>query len=69
VQRELGDAWQEALALDGLAAALAETLSPGEGPGQARRHWQEAMDLLADYDDPRARDIRERIAQRLTELG
>lgn len=57
VHRELGDHWQQALALDGLADALREAGKDVE----ARRHWEEASELLAAYDDPRARDVRARV--------
>ncbi|MDT0342787.1 hypothetical protein [Streptomyces litchfieldiae] len=34
-------------------------------PAAPRRHWAEALRLLAGYDDPRAARIRERVASRL----
>ncbi|PSK88040.1 tetratricopeptide repeat protein [Murinocardiopsis flavida] len=60
--RELHDPWNEALALDGLAAALI-----GEDPATARRHWTAALDLIAEYNDTRATQTRERIGRRLTD--
>ncbi|MFI1397741.1 ATP-binding protein [Streptomyces sp. NPDC020681] len=60
VHHELGDAWHEALALDGLGTA---TLS--EDGEAARRHWSQALRLLADYDDPRAVATRARVERRL----
>ncbi|MFJ1913622.1 tetratricopeptide repeat protein [Streptomyces sp. NPDC088147] len=61
VHRELGDTWDEAMALDGLAEALfADDLEAALG------HWTEALALLADYDDPRALAVRDRIGRRRT---
>ncbi|MFC8825858.1 ATP-binding protein [Streptomyces sp. NPDC057137] len=62
--RGLGDVWHEAVALDGLAGALC-----GEDPEAARRLWVECARLLARYDDPRARDMRESVEGRLGGLG
>ncbi len=59
---ELGDAWHEASARDNLATALV-----GQSPEEARRHWSEAQRLLADFDDPRALNARERVARRLAD--
>ncbi|MFF5114045.1 hypothetical protein [Streptosporangium sp. NPDC000509] len=64
VHHELGDTWHEALALDGLGAALLD-----EDPEAADRHWTMALGLLADYDDPRAVAIRTRIESRVTGDG
>ncbi|WP_413801399.1 ATP-binding protein [Streptomyces iranensis] len=60
VQQELGDSWHHALALDGLATSLS-----AEDAVAARRHWGDAVRLLADYDDARAVKLRERIEDRL----
>ncbi|GHE45682.1 ATP-binding protein [Streptomyces capitiformicae] len=61
---ELGDAWHEALALDGLGSALLD-----EDPQATRRHWAEALRLLADFDDPRATTARDSLERRLAEAG
>lgn len=58
--RALGDGWHEAIALDGLATAVL-----GDAPEAARRHWTEALRLLADYDDPRAVAVRGGVERRL----
>ncbi|MDT3395828.1 tetratricopeptide repeat protein [Streptomyces sp. B1866] len=63
VHRELADDWPLAHALDGLATALHH----GGKEEEARAHWAEALDLLAAWDDPRARPIRVRIQDRLDE--
>jgi tetratricopeptide (TPR) repeat protein len=55
--RELGDPWQLAVALTNLALSLDRT----GGADEARRHREEALNLLAPFDDPRARNLRERI--------
>ncbi|MFI0821710.1 ATP-binding protein [Streptomyces sp. NPDC021098] len=55
--RELDDLWHTALALDGLAGALREA----DETEEARRHWAEALRVLAPYDDLRAAALRERI--------
>ena len=55
--RELGDHWQLALALHGLATASRQL----EDDDAARRHWAEALSLLADYNDPEAEALRIRI--------
>ncbi|MFF7656863.1 tetratricopeptide repeat protein [Streptomyces sp. NPDC007983] len=62
--RDLGDAWHQAqaLALDGLASAV-------ENSEEARRHWAQAMTLLADFSDPRSAAARETIEHKLTEAG
>lgn len=60
VHQELGDSWHHVLALDGLATSLFT-----EDAAAARRHWGEALRLLADYDDARAVKLRERIEGRL----
>jgi hypothetical protein len=58
---ELGDAWHEALAREGLAEALHAAGSPEE----ARAEWAEAARLVAGFDDARARGVRERVERRL----
>ena len=63
-QRDLSDAWHQALALDGLASAVLD-----ERPEEARRHWAQALSLLADFSDPRAAAVREAIERRLTETS
>ncbi|MEU5023346.1 ATP-binding protein [Streptomyces milbemycinicus] len=60
VHQELGDSWHHALALDGLATSLFT-----EDAAAARRHGNDALRLLADYDDARAVKLRERIEGRL----
>ncbi|MFJ2649604.1 hypothetical protein ACIO1C_23130 [Streptomyces sp. NPDC087420] len=57
---ELDDAWHEALALDGLATALA-----GTDLTEAHEHWRSAIRLLTPYDDRRARAARLRVERRL----
>ncbi|MFC4563698.1 ATP-binding protein [Nocardiopsis mangrovi] len=64
VHRELGDPWNEAVTLDGLAEALVP-----DRPDEARRHWAEALRLLAGYDDPRAVWTRERVEGRIAAIG
>ncbi|MFE6049357.1 ATP-binding protein [Kitasatospora sp. NPDC056446] len=54
----LADRWHEALALDALAEALL-----ADDPQAARRHREDALALLAGYDDPRAAAARDRIAR------
>jgi hypothetical protein len=49
VQRGLGDTWNEALALNAMAAAQADA-----EPRTAREHWTRAKELLAGFNDPRA---------------
>jgi len=58
--QELGDFWHRALALDGLATSLCDA-----DVAEARRHWDVALRLLADYGDARAVTLRERIEGRL----
>jgi tetratricopeptide (TPR) repeat protein len=60
VHAELGDAWQHAVELDELAAAV-----EAGGPEAARAHWAEALDRLEPFSDPRATALRTRIRQRL----
>jgi tetratricopeptide (TPR) repeat protein len=79
VQRELGDGWQLALALDGLARARAaleselelepeavEVEHDGEVEGEAARgHWEEALRALEPFRDQRAAGLRDRIGAEL----
>jgi tetratricopeptide (TPR) repeat protein len=58
-QRELGDHWHLAIALDGLAIALHQA---GEAD-EARQHWAEALRLLAPCSDVRAAALRTRIGE------
>ncbi|MFB8353745.1 ATP-binding protein [Streptomyces niveus] len=62
--RELGDSWNEAVALDDLAGVLRN-----EDPEAAHRHWARCARLLARYDDPRARELRESVEERLADRG
>lgn len=48
MHRDLGDRWKTAVALDHLATALREVGSSE----QARSSWQEALPLLAEFNDP-----------------
>ncbi|WP_308344096.1 tetratricopeptide repeat protein [Streptomyces sp. MK37H] len=64
VHRELGDTWNEALALEGLGSALLS-----KGVEAACRHWVQALELLRNYDDPRAITTRERLRLRLSGTG
>ncbi|UCM90487.1 ATP-binding protein [Streptomyces marincola] len=61
VFRDLSDAWHEAVALDALAAAL-----DGEDADRARRHRTHALELIGDYEDPRAVRFRQDIERRLS---
>jgi tetratricopeptide (TPR) repeat protein len=56
--RELGDHWQLGIELDNLATALSRAGEPGEAHG----HWEEALRVLAVFDDPRAVRLRDRVA-------
>ncbi|WP_329062375.1 hypothetical protein [Streptomyces sp. NBC_01429] len=60
--RELGESWEEAQALDGLAAARLD-----DDPAAALRHWTRALRLLDGYDDPRAAAARERVERGLAQ--
>lgn len=64
VHDALGDAWQHAVELDHLAAALLPS-----DPRAARTRWEEALTLLAGYADPRAHGVRARIERRAAEAG
>ena len=57
----MGDRWQLGIELDNLATALGRA---GE-PGEARGHWEEALRALADFDDPKAVRLRDRVARNL----
>jgi tetratricopeptide (TPR) repeat protein len=61
--RALGDRWRQALCLHHLADALEQQNSPDE----ARVCWEQALPLLADFDDPEASSLRQRIAQALSD--
>lgn len=58
---ELGDRWSLARCLCHLANALEQQ----DSPEQARSYWEEALPLLADFDDPEAGALRQRITQAL----
>ncbi|MBT8227010.1 MAG: tetratricopeptide repeat protein [Dactylosporangium sp.] len=60
--RDLDDRWNLARSLAHLAGALAQQGSPE----QARPSWEQALPLLADFDDPAAESLRQRIARALT---
>lgn len=64
VHQDLGDTWHEALALDSLATALS-----GTDQDAARRHWTRALELLAEYADPRAERVRAAVERGLAEAG
>jgi tetratricopeptide (TPR) repeat protein len=59
VFHDLADGWNEALALDGLALATAPVDADA-----ARRHGNDALALLAGYEDDRAVALREGIRSR-----
>ncbi|WP_093170414.1 ATP-binding protein [Sinosporangium album] len=62
VHRELGNRWFLAVALDDLAAALAADGALEE----ARRHWREALDAYAEFDDPRSTTRQEALSTLLS---
>ncbi|GAA0430691.1 hypothetical protein GCM10010160_67270 [Acrocarpospora corrugata] len=62
VFRDLDDRWQLALALDNLG--IAQRLA-GEATS-AERNWRRALDILADFEDPKARSMRSLIAEILS---
>jgi tetratricopeptide (TPR) repeat protein len=64
VHRELGDTWQHALELECLGIALHP-----QDPEAADAHWTHALHHLADYDDPRAVGVRERIERHIDDPG
>jgi hypothetical protein len=60
--RELDDRWSLARSLSNIA----NTLDRDDGPSQqARTHREQALQLLADFDDPRAAALRQRIIESL----
>ncbi|MFF2845642.1 ATP-binding protein [Streptomyces sp. NPDC058001] len=65
VHRELSDRWKAAATLDHLASSLRNTDDAGE---QARASWQEALALLAEFDDPETDTLRTSIETALSEL-
>lgn len=67
-QREIGDGWQLAIALEGLGSVLRAS-GADDSDEEARRHWAEAMGLLARYDDSRATGLRAKISAALEESG
>lgn len=62
MSRELADRWLLATTLDHLAT----TLTALGATDEAFQHWQEALEMLADYTDPTAQDKRASIVARLT---
>ncbi|MFE7313881.1 ATP-binding protein [Streptomyces sp. NPDC057555] len=64
VHRDLGDAWELAVELDHLAAAVHP-----QDPEAAHAHWAEALTHLAPYTDPRATAMRSRVERRLGEAA
>ncbi|GAA3780136.1 tetratricopeptide repeat protein [Plantactinospora mayteni] len=60
--RELNDRWGLAQSLHHLASALDQQ----DYPAQARSYWEQALPLLADFDDPEANTLRQRITEALT---
>jgi tetratricopeptide (TPR) repeat protein len=60
--RELDDRWSLARCLHHLANALDQQGSRE----QARSCWEQALPLLADFDDPEASALRERITRALS---
>ena len=60
--RELGDRWSLARSLYHLANALAQQ----DSPEPARSSWEQALTLLAGFDDPEADALRQRITQALS---
>ncbi|MGW1998178.1 ATP-binding protein [Embleya sp. NPDC001921] len=63
MQRDLGDRWKQAVALDHLATGL-RAAGAGE---QARSSWQEALPLLAEFNDPETATLRASIETALSE--
>jgi hypothetical protein len=61
IQRELGDQWLLAIALNNMGVAL---LGMGER-SRAAQHWTESLELLAVYTDPKAVRLRQEISQKL----
>ncbi|MEU7180151.1 MULTISPECIES: ATP-binding protein [Streptomyces] len=62
VHRDLGDAWELAVELGHLAAAVHP-----QDPEAARAHRTEALTHLTPYTDPRATAVRARLERQLTE--
>ena len=48
-----------------MASQANGVLREAEEVEEARRHWAEALRVLASYDDPRAAELRERITAAL----
>jgi tetratricopeptide (TPR) repeat protein len=61
--RQLGDQWKLARSLERLADALPDD------PDEAGRARLEAIEILADFPDPKSRAIRERLLARTGEAG
>lgn len=61
--RELGDRWSQARNLHHLAYVLAQQ----DRPAEARTSREQALPLLADFDDPEAQALSRRIAQALSD--
>ncbi|MGH3623613.1 MAG: ATP-binding protein [Sciscionella sp.] len=59
--RELGDRWQLAVSLDNLATVLRQLGNAEE----SRQHWQEALSILTDFNDPKATHMNLRIGELL----
>lgn len=70
--RKNDDKWHLAISLDHLAATLAHSHEQpeqdlAEASGDSpRRHWQDALNLLADVSDPEAAELRSRIHEKLS---
>ena len=60
-QREVGDRWHQAVALDDLAAVL----NLAGDVERAQVHWREVLPLIADFSDPRAVSLRDRVSRSL----
>jgi transcriptional regulator with XRE-family HTH domain len=56
--RQTGDKYQQARAYDGLGRAC----HAAGNPGQARRHWQQALILYADPGSPEADQVRAQLS-------
>jgi tetratricopeptide (TPR) repeat protein len=64
IHRDLEDAWEQAVELDLLAAAVHR-----EDPEAGRAHRREAVTFLAPYSDPRATAMRSAIERRVVDSG
>ncbi|MFB7273553.1 tetratricopeptide repeat protein [Streptomyces sp. NPDC056244] len=64
IHRDLGDRWNTAVALNHLATELREA----GAIEQTRSSWQEALPLLAEFNDPKSRALRISIEAALSEL-